>query len=70
VWAPLLYLLAYLSFSLLYWALGGTNAQGQHYIYPPLNYGEKPALASGAVLVTFLLLFPALTLTLYAIHRY
>jgi hypothetical protein len=67
-WAPLLYLVVYLFFSVLYWGLGGTNAQGEDYIYPPLDY-DKPLKASLSVLVTFLLLFPALVMLAYGAHR-
>lgn len=41
-WMPFAYLLSYLLFSIVYWLSGGTDPEGDHYIYPPLNY-DKPS---------------------------
>lgn len=41
-WMPFAYLLTYLLFSIVYWLSGGTDPEGDHYIYPPLNY-DRPS---------------------------
>ena len=37
--------LSYATFSLVYWALGGTGAGGTSWIYPMLNWGEPRTAA-------------------------
>lgn len=56
----LLYLGCYLSFSLAYWALGHTDPEGHHYIYPPLNY-HHPLDAALLVVFVTLVAVPLLT---------
>ena len=41
---PLLFGLWYLTFSIVYWAVGGTDPQGNHWIYPMVDW-DRPALA-------------------------
>jgi len=50
-WASIPVPLIWLIFSLVYWALGGTNNDGDNFIYPVLKWGESPGQAVG---VTFL----------------
>ena len=42
---PILEGLSYTTFSLVYWALGGTGAGGTSWIYPMLNWGEPRTAA-------------------------
>ena len=42
--------LSYATFSLVYWALGGTGAGATRWIYPMLNWGEQPGTAALTVL--------------------
>ena len=46
---PLIEGLTYTTFTLIYWALGGTGPGGSSWIYPMLDWG-KPALVSLTVL--------------------
>ena len=46
---PIMEGLSYATFSLVYWALGGTGAGGTRWIYPMLDWG-KPGTASLTVL--------------------
>lgn len=50
-WASIPVPLVWLIFSLVYWAVGGTNYDGDNYIYSVLKWGESPGQAVG---VTFL----------------
>jgi hypothetical protein len=43
---PLLFGLWYLTFSVLYWAVGGTDPEGHHWIYPMVDW-DRQALALG-----------------------
>ncbi len=67
-WMPFAYLLSYLLFSLLYWAAGGTDPEGDHYIYPPLNY-DKPSKAVALILLVVGLVLPAIHISLYFYNR-
>ena len=46
---PIMEGLSYVTFSLVYWALGGTGARGTTWIYPMLNW-EEPGTAALTVL--------------------
>ena len=65
----LLYLLIYIAFSVFYWLLGGTNIEGQPYIYKSLDYNDfKPTI--GDLLAVFLLVvLPVLQLILFGITK-
>ena len=67
-WMPFAYLLAYLVFSIVYWMSGGTDPEGDDYIYPPLNY-DHPADAAGLVLVVIFVVLPAIHFLLYLYNR-
>ena len=51
----------YIIFSLIYWSLGGTNFQGNDYVYPVLNWSESPqsavVVAVGLLISIFLFNF-------------
>ena len=66
---PLLYIVVYLSFTVVYWQLGGTNIQGQPYIYKLLDYNNiEPS--TGCLIGFFLLLIqPVLQLILFGLVK-
>ena len=43
---PTLFGLCYLIFSVVYWAVGGTDPEGHHWIYPMVDW-DRPGLAVG-----------------------
>ena len=49
---PLLFGVWYLIFSLVYWAVGGTDPEGHHWIYPMVDW-EKPSRALGTAMGLF-----------------
>lgn len=66
---PLLYLIVYLAFTVIYWQLGGTNIQGQPYIYSLLDYNNFQA-STGCIIGFFLLLVqPVLQLILFGLVK-
>ena len=67
-WMGLSYLVAYLLFSIVYWLSGGTDPEGDHYIYPPLNY-KHPSEAAGLVVVVVVIVVPLVHILLYVYNR-
>ena len=66
---PLIYIIVYLAFTVIYWQLGGTNIQGQPYIYSLLNYNDFDA-STGCIIGFFLLLVqPVLQLILFGLVK-
>jgi len=66
---PLLYIIMYLVFTVVYWQLGGTNIQGQTYIYRLLDYNNFEA-STGCLIGFFLLLVqPVLQLILFGLVK-
>lgn len=62
---PLLYIIIYLGFTVVYWVLGGTNIQGNPYIYKLLDYDNYEA-STGCLVGFFLLVVqPVLQLLLF-----
>ena len=62
---PLLYMIIYLGYTVVYWVLGGTNLQGQSYIYKLLDYDNYQA-ETGCLVGFFLLVVqPVLQLILF-----
>lgn len=62
---PLLYIIIYLGFTVVYWVLGGTNIQGEPYIYKLLDYNNYEA-STGCLVGFFLLVVqPVLQLILF-----
>ena len=62
---PQFFSAAYISFTGIYYAAGGTGINGTSYIYPPLNYAEHPGLAAGLSIGVFVCL-PILHFLFYA----
>ena len=64
-----LFVLAYVIFTVVYWAAGGQNHLGQDFTYPLLNYSEHPGRAALVMLVVMFVGTPLLQLVLYATFR-
>ena len=62
-------LAVYVSFTVIYWAVGGRNEQGQRYIYDALDYQKKPGVAVFTVFLLILICQPASHLVFYALVR-
>lgn len=60
--------MVYLFFSIVYWSAGATDPDGNHYIYPPLNY-HHPWQVAGLIIFIILVLLPAMQLALFAWAR-
>lgn len=67
---PMLYSLIYCLFTVVYWAAGGTNEQGQPYIYAIMNYGKNAGLAVLMAAVFVLLAVPLSQFLLYGLFRF
>ena len=65
----LLYFLIYIAFSVVYWLLGGTNPQGQPYIYSALNYNDFSPTFGGLLVIFLLVVLPVLHLILFGITK-
>ena len=44
-WTSLPIPFVYLTFNIIYWAAGGTNNDGDDWVYPVLKWGEEPGMA-------------------------
>ena len=55
----------YVAFTVLYYAFNGTDAAGNHYIYPILDYGANPGGATGLVIGCILGYLTAIHLLFY-----
>lgn len=62
---PMLYMVVYMSFTVAYWQLGGTNLKGEPFIYTLLDYDNFEA-STGVIIAAYLLLGqPILQLILF-----
>lgn len=57
-WLTSLASIIYGSFTIIYWAAGGTGAKNSPYIYPVLDYDEKPGMAVGLIVLFIFVLAP------------
>ncbi|XP_050413486.1 protein rolling stone [Patella vulgata] len=64
---PMLYGLVYVVFNAVYQSLGGTNAKGQPYIYPVLDWKNKPTLAIIIGVTSVLVAVPVLHTIIFLI---
>ena len=65
----LLYFVVYLLFSVIYWQLGGTDTEGNPYIYRALNYNDFKAKIGGLLVVFLLLVLPLLHLFWFGVTK-
>ena len=66
---PFLYLVIYISFSVIYWLLDGTNIEGEPFIYAALNYNDFDLTFGGLLAVFILVVLPVLHLILFGITK-
>lgn len=64
-----LFSITYVMFTFIYWACGGTNLQGQTFIYEHLDYTGNPGQAVGMLLGWLLLGHPLSQIALYGLYR-
>jgi hypothetical protein len=62
------YLVTYLLFSVIYWAVGDTDPWGHPYIYPPLDY-RHPAVVAALVVGVVVVVLPVVCLLLWRWHK-
>ena len=62
----LIFGVTYVTFTGLYYVCNGTDPGGNHYIYPMLDYGRNPGLASGLVIGCALGFLTLLHVTFFA----
>ncbi|XP_055503995.1 protein rolling stone [Leucoraja erinacea] len=64
----LLYSMSYILFTLVYWAMGGTNIKGQTFIYRSLDYSGNPGVTAGTIVGTICLIMPLLQFLVWNLH--
>jgi len=75
LWSSLPIPVVYLTFNIIYWAAGGTNNDGDDWVYPVLKWGEAPGFAVLVMLMATVALpvihmvFSAITLGRDRMHR-
>ena len=66
---PMLYCIAYIIFTLIYWAAGGTNSFGLPYIYPQTDYMRRPVLSAVSQLCLFFIGIPLCQSLMFGFFR-
>ena len=67
---PMISGLIYAVFTVIYWAADGTNSyNGEPYIYPVIDYGGKPIVASLTVTMSVFVAVPLAHLLVYGCYR-
>lgn len=66
---PMTYGLVYTLFTIIYWAVGGTNHKGQKYIYAILDYDKNVGLALLMAAMFVLVAVPISQFLLYGMYR-
>ena len=66
---PLLYVIVYIAFTVIYWQLGGTNYEGEPYIYNLLDYNNFEASTGCIIACSLLLVQPVLQLMLLGLVK-
>jgi len=64
-----LYGLLYLFFTVVYWRSGGTDAEGNHFIYPIVDYKDKPWAAALLVILYALVGLPTSQLINFGLFK-
>ena len=59
----------YFIFTLVYWLSGGTNSGGDNFIYPILDYKDKPSAAAVLVIVYALAGLPVSQLIIFGVFK-
>ena len=66
---PLLYVIVYIAFTFVYWQLGGTNYEGEPYIYSLLDYNNFDSSTGCIIAFSLLLIQPVLQLMLLGLVK-
>ncbi|KXJ25437.1 protein rolling stone [Exaiptasia diaphana] len=66
---PLIYGIVYTSFTVIYWAAGGTNHKGKSYIYAILDYENNAGLAFLMAAMFVFLAVPISQFLVYCLYR-
>ncbi|CAH1244008.1 Hypp7195 [Branchiostoma lanceolatum] len=64
---PSAFALAYMLFTVIYWAAGGTDFFGRPWIYPVIDYGGNPAMAAGVAAGSVLVAIPLCHVILFGL---
>ncbi|XP_059800004.1 protein rolling stone-like isoform X3 [Hypanus sabinus] len=64
----LLYCLSYILFTIVYWALGGTNLKGKPYVYRILNYSKSLGAATGCIVGSLCVILQLLQFLVWNLH--
>ncbi|CAH1244009.1 Hypp7196 [Branchiostoma lanceolatum] len=59
--------LAYVIFTVIYWAAGGTDTLNRPWIYPVIDYGGNPAMAAGVAAGSVLVAIPLCHVILFGL---
>ena len=65
---PAMFAAAYAVFTGIYFAAGGTDPNGNPYIYPVIDYGNRPGLAVGLMLVLVFVVIPIINLVMFGLY--
>ena len=65
---PAMFATAYAVFTGIYFAAGGTHPNGNPYIYPVIDYGNRPGLAVGLVVAVVLVMIPIINLMIFGLY--
>lgn len=65
---PVIFSIAYATFTGIYFAAGGTNPNGDPYIYGVIDYGSTPGPAAGYIIVIVVVVIPLIHLLLFGVY--
>lgn len=66
---PMLYSIAYVIFTVIYWASGGTSSFGMRYIYPQTDYTGRPVFSAVSLVGLVLIGLPLCQSILFCFYR-
>lgn len=65
----MLYEIAYIVFTVIYWASGGTSSFGRSYIYPQTDYTGRPVFSAVSLICFFFIGLPFCQSVLFCFYR-
>ncbi|KAK7009632.1 protein rolling stone [Biomphalaria glabrata] len=69
LYIPLSFNVSYVLFTFIYWIAGGTNNQGQHYIYKMLDYTQAPGKAAVTITLVCLIALPLAYILVFGLFQ-
>lgn len=66
---PMFYEIAYIVFTVIYWASGGTNSFGGSFIYPQTDYSGRPVFSAVSLICLFFIALPFCQSILFCFYR-